>query len=120
MIAFAKVDNVVNEPEYNFLLSVAAQLGVDRLAFDTLFEEEAEHIIPKSQAERIVQFHRLVLLMNVDKARHMIEVSRLHNIGLGMGLPPSAIEQVLAIMHEYPNNVIPPDVLINIFKAHYN
>lgn len=120
MIAFAKVDDVVKEPEYNFLLSVASQLDVDRFTFDTLFEEEVEHIVPKSQADRIVQFHRLVLLMNVDKVQHMIEVSRLHNIGLGMGLPPSAIEQVLTIMHEYPNNVIPPDVLINIFKAHYN
>jgi len=58
--------------------------------------------------------------MNVDKVQQELEVSRLHNIGLGMGLPPSAIEQVLSIMHKYPNNVVPPNVLIDIFKAHYN
>lgn len=120
MIAFAKVDNIVKDVEYNFLLGVAAQLGVDRNAFDALFEREVEHIIPKSQAERIVQFHRLVLLMNVDEIQEEIEVSRLHNIGLGLGLPPSAIAQVLSIMHQYPNKVVPPNVLIDIFKAHYN
>jgi hypothetical protein len=37
-----------------------------------------------------------------------------------MGLPPSAIQQVLSIMHKYPNRVVPPEVIISIFKAHYN
>ena len=85
-----------------------------------LFNTETEHVVPKSEAERIVQFHRLVLLMNVDQVQTEKEIARLHNIGLGMGLRPTAIDQVLAVMHEFPNNVIPPQVLINIFKAHYN
>lgn len=120
MIAFAKVDDIVKEPEYNFLLGVAIQLGIDRDIFDSLFQQKVEHIIPKSQADRILQFHRLVLLMNVDEVQEPLEISRLHNIGLGMGLPPSAIQQVLMVMHEYPNKVVPPNVLIDIFKAHYN
>ncbi|MFH6601979.1 TerB family tellurite resistance protein [Maribacter algicola] len=120
MIAFAKVDGAVKEPEFNFLLEVAAHLGIDRATFDSLFEKKAEHIMPKSQADRILQFHRLVLLMNVDEVQEQKEINRLHNIGLGMGLPPSAIQQVLTIMHKYPNKVIPPNVLIDIFKAHYN
>lgn len=120
MIAFAKVDDVVKEPEYNFLLGVSSQLDIDKDVFEGLFEKESEHLMPKTPAERILQFHRLVLLMNVDQVQQEVEVSRLHNIGLGMGLPPSAIEQVLSIMHKYPNNVVPPHVLIDIFKAHYN
>ncbi len=120
MIAFARIENIVKPEEYNFLQGVAMQLGVDRETFDSLFDQDAEHIIPKSQADRILQFHRLVLLMNVDQKQELIEISRLHNIGLGMGLPPSAIEQVLSIMHKYPDKIVPPDVLINIFKAHYN
>ena len=120
MIAFAKVDGVVKEPEYHFLLNVSKQLGVKRDAFDALFENKPEHIIPKTEGDRILQFHRLVLLMNVDQVQEEVEVSRLHNIGLGMGLPPSAINQVLSVMHQYPNNVVPPKVLIDIFKAHYN
>lgn len=120
MIAFAKVDNVVRELEYNFLLSVAEQLGVPHDVFEGLFNHESEHVIPKTQADRILQFHRLVLLMNVDQVQEELEIKRLHDMGLGMGLPPSAIDQVLSIMHKYPNNVVPPEVLIDIFKAHYN
>ncbi|MBT8314617.1 MAG: TerB family tellurite resistance protein [Maribacter sp.] len=120
MISFARVDNIIKDEEYIFLRSVAQQLDVDEETFDSLFDRKVEHVIPKSDAERILQFHRLVLLMNVDKKQDLLEISRIHNIGLGMGLPPSAIEQVLSIMHKYPNKIVPPKVLINIFKAHYN
>lgn len=119
MIAFARADNVISDSEYYFLFSVSEQLGVDKEIFESLFETEVEKIMPKTQAERILQFHRLVLLMNVDQ-QHSSEVANLHNIGLGMGLPPAAIDQVLEIMHRYPNKIVPPNVLINIFKAHYN
>ena len=120
MINFARVDDIIKSEEYQFLRKVAAQLGVDQEDFDQLFSNGAEHVVPKSQADRIVQFHRLVLLMNVDQKQDEIETNRIHNIGLSMGLPPSAIEQVLVVMHEYPNKVVPPKVLIEIFKAHYN
>ncbi|MCW5515975.1 TerB family tellurite resistance protein [Muriicola sp. Z0-33] len=120
MIAFARTDHEIKDAEYDFLLGVAALLGVDKAAFDTLLDTKVEKIMPKTQAERILQFHRLVLLMNVDQEQHQLEIGKLHNVGLGMGLPPSAIEQVLTVMHRYPNKVVPPDVLINIFKAHYN
>ncbi|MFS4416767.1 TerB family tellurite resistance protein [Maribacter sp. 2307ULW6-5] len=120
MIAFAKVDNTVKQSEYDFLFNVAQQLKVTKKEFDALFKEAAEHVVPPSQGARLVQFHRLILLMNVDRIQTLTEIRRLHDIGLGMGLPPSAIGQVLSIMHEYPNNMVPPGVIINIFKAHYN
>lgn len=120
MIAFATVNNKIKASEYNFLFSVAKQLNVAKLTFDNLFQQDVEHVIPKSQSARIVQFHRLVLLMNVDNEQELIEIKRLHDIGLKMGLPPGAIQQVLSIMHLYPDKIVPPDLLISIFKAHYN
>lgn len=120
MIGFAKVSNEIKETEYDFLFSVAQQLEVSKKTFDSLFQNDVEHVIPKSQSERIVQFHRLVLLMNIDNQQELIEIKRLHDIGLKMGLPPGAIQQVLSIMHNYPNKIVPPDVLLNIFKAYYN
>lgn len=120
MIEFAKVDGIIGDLEFDFLRSVAEKLAVKSEDFESLFEKEPEHVIPKTEGDRILQFHRLVLLMNVDQIQEEAEVGRLHNIGLGMGLPPSAISQVLSVMHQYPNNIVPPDVLISIFKAHYN
>ena len=120
MISFAKVDNTLKQAEYDFLFNVAQQLGVSKAKFDNLFKNKAEHVIPKTQAERLVQFNRLILLMNVDDSQELNEIRRLHDIGLAMGLPPSAIQQVLSIMHKYPNRVVPPEIIISIFRAHYN
>lgn len=120
MILFAKVDNKLKQSEYDFLFSVAKDLQVSKKVFDSLFTSNVEHVIPKSQSARIVQFHRLVLLMNVDNHQNMREIKRIYDIGLKMGLPPGAIQQVLSIMHNYPNKIVPPEILIAIFKAHYN
>jgi hypothetical protein len=120
MISFAKVNDEVKESEYDFLFSVAQQLQVSKKTFDSLFITDVEHVIPKSQSDRLVQFNRLVLLMNVDENQEPYEVKRIYDIGLQMGLPPGAIQQVLTIMHKYPNKVVPPNMLIAIFKAHYN
>lgn len=120
MISFARVDHSLKRSEYEFLLKVARNLGVTKEVFDGLLNEKSPKVRLKTQAERIVQFHRLILLMNVDDEQHKKEINTLYNIGLKMGLPPVAISQVLEIMHRYPNKIVPPDVLINIFKAHYN
>ncbi|AEM69407.1 hypothetical protein Murru_0351 [Allomuricauda ruestringensis DSM 13258] len=120
MIAFARVDHSLKRSEYDFLLEVARSLGVSKDIFDGLLKEKSPKVRLKTQAERIVQFHRLILLMNIDQEQHKKEINTLYNIGLKMGLPPTAISQVLEVMHRYPNKIVPPDVLINIFKAHYN
>ena len=120
MIAFARTDAAIKPPEHEFLLKVSRNLGVSRADFDALLTEEVEIIIPGTQAERIVQFHRLILLMNIDQQRHPEEIRKLYDIGVGMGLRPSAIQQVLAIMPRYPDKIVPPDVLIGIFRKHYN
>ena len=120
LIAIAKADNEIREAEYELILAVANQLGVDKATLDKLFDTKAERVPLKLESQRILQFHRLVLLMNVDGENHINEMETIHNIGLKMGLNPMAIDQVLKVMYEYPNRVVPPEVLVGIFKAHYN
>jgi len=120
MIAFARVDNSLKEIEYNFLLGVAKQLGISQTDFDYLLTNPVSYVSLKSYSERIVQFHRLVLLMNIDTEVSTIELNKLHNFGLRMGLNFDAINKVLELMESFPNKVIPPDFLIDIFKVQYN
>lgn len=120
LISFARVDYKLREDEYDFLLSVANLMEVKKSSLDELLKNTTEISVPKTQLDRIVQFHRLLLLMNIDNEQHKKEVEKLHNIGLWMGLPPSAITQVLEVMHQYPNKAVPPKILLNIFRAHHN
>lgn len=120
MIAFARADEVIRESEYRFLSGVAQLLGIDKNTFDSLFHTTSGKIRLPSDTERILHFHRLLLLMNIDEEQHLSEISRLHNIGLALGLPPSGIDQALRVMHRYPDKIIPPEVLLSIFRSHYN
>lgn len=120
MIAFARVDEKLKQSEYTFLLGVASNLGVEKGVFEGLLLEKAEKKVLKNQTDRIVQFHRLMLLMNIDQEQHRLEIQRLHDIGLSMGLPPSAVSKVLEVMHHYPDKIVPPEVLLKIFTAHHN
>ena len=122
MIAFAKYDKDLKNIEYNFLLGVAKQLEISREDFDYLIEHPINYIDLKSHSERIVQFHRLVLLMNIDSesANNHKNVIKLYNFGLRMGLSHESISKVLYLMESFPNKIVPPDVLIDIFKTQYN
>lgn len=124
MIAFAKYDNEINRIEYNFLLGVAKQLGISQHDFDYLLENPIDYTHLKSHSERIVQFHRLVLLSNIEQkfgdSDSLRGATKLYNFGLRMGLSHESITKVLYLMESFPNKVVPPDVLIDIFKTQYN
>jgi hypothetical protein len=120
MIAFARIDKSLKDIEYNFLLGVANQLEITREDFDYLLDNPVTHVHLKSHSERIVQFHRLVLLMNIGDDISSKELVRLHNFGLRMGLSHESINRVLDLMESFPFKMIPPDFLIDIFKVQYN
>jgi len=120
LIKLARCDQEVREQEYDFLLSIARSLHVSQEEFDKLFENYIEFTPPESEFDRILQFHRLVLVMNIDKETSDAELDFIRNIGIKLGLNPMATNQVLARMNDYPNKLIPPDKLIEIFKEHYN
>lgn len=120
MISFAKGDSKIKNIEYNFLLGVAKQLDISREDFDYLIKNPVTYTHLKSHSERIVQFHRLVLLMNIDDENTSKDVTKLYNFGLRMGLSHESITKVLYLMESFPNKIVPPDVLIDIFKTQYN
>ena len=122
MIAFAKYDKDIKNIEYNFLLGVAKQLEISREDFEYLIEHPVTYTHLKSHSERIVQFHRLVLLMNIESSNENSStgVIKLYNFGLRMGLSHESITKVLYLMESFPNKIVPPDVLIDIFKTQYN
>jgi len=118
MISFAQKEEGI---EYNFLLSVAQQLKISKLDFDYLIQHPIDYKHLKSHSERVIQFHRLVLLMNEDFILvTRKEVSKIYNFGIMMGLSHESITKVLYLMEGFPNNLVPADVLIDIFKVQYN
>lgn len=120
LIKMAQADQKIREIEFQFLLSLAAQMGVTKEDFKQLFEENIEFNPPRLEAERIVQFQRLILLMNVDLEIDDKEIEYIKDVGIRMGLHPSATNTVLEEMHNYKNKIIPPERLLEIFNIYHN
>lgn len=120
LIQLAKADNQLKESEFQFLISLAVQMGVTKDEFKQLFEESIKFQPPKFEAERILQFQRLILLMNIDVEIDESELNYIKDVGIRMGLHPSATNTVLKEMHNYENKVIPPSRLIEIFTTYHN
>ena len=122
MITFVKSDHQIDQKEYNFIYAIAFQLGIPQEELNSLFDEGTyiRYNPPKHETDRILQFHRLILLMNVDQEQHPDEIDRLYEFGVRMGLSPFAIGRVLKIMNNYEDKIVPPKVLMDIFKTYYN
>lgn len=120
LIKLSKCDKKTKEEEYAFLLVIAEQLGIKKNEFDKIFNEFINFKSPKLESDRILQFQRLVLLMNIDNEIKKEELDFIHDLGIKMGLNPLATNQVLKEMYKYPNKLIPPEDLIKIFKKHHN
>jgi uncharacterized tellurite resistance protein B-like protein len=120
LIVLAHADEKVTASEYDFILRLAQRMGVTRTEVDALFE----HPLPSkplfSELERIIHFHKLVLVMSVDGEVHPKEVAHLKEFGLKMGIRPGAIDKVISKLDEYENGIIPSADLIGIFQTYYN
>jgi len=120
MIAFAQTEDRIETFEYHFLYSIAKQLDISKADFQYLLYHPVTNVHLKSHSERIVQFHRLVLLMDFGEHISSKQWVKIHNFGLRMGLSHESINRVLDLMESFPNNMVPADFLIDIFKVHYN
>jgi hypothetical protein len=120
LIKLARTDRVLRDEEFNFLYTIAKQLEITDEQFKGLFEKYIEFTPPKSELDRIVQFQRLILVMNIDRDVNQEELDHVRNIGIKMALQPSATNELLRLMKTYENGVIPPDKLISVFRIQHN
>ena len=88
--------------------------------FQKLFDEYSEFAPQPSEFDRIFQFHRLVLVANVDLNVNSAEIAQLKECGLRLGLRPTAVENVLTEMKKHENGMVPADVMLKIFQVYHN
>jgi uncharacterized tellurite resistance protein B-like protein len=120
LIELSKVDGNVSEQEVALIKQMGSMIGLSDAEILDCFDNPAPFDPETSPLDRIVQFHRLVLLMNVDGEVKAAELNHLRLIGVKMGLNPNAVSEVLTRMYDFPNNMIPPDELIKIYSKYMN
>lgn len=121
LIDLVRADHPVNEQEYHFIRAIALNMQVGEEELNKLFcQRRPRYIIPVTEPERILHFQRLLLMMNLQPERNRNEIQFLKDASLRMGLNPVAVDEILRIMEDYPDRIVPPKVMIDIFRIHYN
>ena len=120
LIKLSMVDGHVSPDEAALIKKMGNMLGLSDDQILKLFEHPAPFNPQTAAFDRIVQFHRMVLLMNVDSNVSPEELNHLKWMGIKMGLNPDAVNEILLRMSDYPDHIIPPDILISIYKKYMN
>lgn len=120
LIKLSLVDGEESHMEINFINSVAARLGIEKNDVGRIKKGEMEITFrtPDKESKVIEQFHRLIILIGIDKLIYKEEVSFCVELGVRMGLNYNAITEVLRKTLRNPAYIMPLDEIEQIFKKY--
>jgi len=122
LIKLSQVDGEESHMELNFINSVAARLGIEKDEVKKIKDGKTKitFALPKTESKVIEQFHRLIILIGIDKLIYKEEVSFCVELGVRMGLNYNAITEVLRKTLRNPAYIMHLDEMEEIFKKYSN
>ncbi len=121
LINLSKIDGNEALNEVNFINSVADRLGISRKDLKALKEKSSKITFtpPRDIYQIMMQYHRLIVLMGIDRIIAEEEKELCVDLGLKMNLKREAIEEIIDKAIDTPRHVISVDEIENIFYRHY-
>jgi len=122
LIKLSQIDGKESHIESGFINSVADRLGIPRSDIKKIKsgEMKIKFQTPKLEKDVIEQYHRLIILMGIDKLIYKEEVQFCFELGVKMGLNANAIMEVLRKTLRKPAYILPKDEIEEIFKKYTN
>ncbi|NDF59991.1 MAG: hypothetical protein EB100_02835 [Crocinitomicaceae bacterium] len=120
MIDLTKKNPDKNTKEIPFIVQLIEQMGLTKNDVLQLFNSHIKTQLPPKETDRILQFYRLCLLTLIDEKITFEELSKLRDVGINMGLSPTATEEIIRVLQENKGKVLSPESLIQIFKVNLN
>lgn len=121
LIKLSRVDGRENMNEVNFINSVADRLGISRE--DLLrIRKESENVTfipPDDIYQMMMQFHRLMVLMGIDRIIEEKEKDFCMKLGIKMKLKSEAVREIIDIAIDTPRHIISVDDIEKVFYRHY-
>jgi len=122
LLQLSMIDGDESHMEMNFINSVADRLGIERADVEDIKsgKSKIKFSTPKFESETIEQFHRLILLMGIDKMIYKEEINFCFELGVRMGLNYNAIMEVFNKSLRNPAHIIQKDEIEAIFRKYSN
>jgi hypothetical protein len=122
LIKLSQVDGEESHMEMNFINSVATRLGIEKSEVTNIKDGKVKITFspPRRESKVIEQFHRLIILIGIDKLIYKEEVSFCVELGVRMGLNYNAITEVLRKTLRNPAYIMHLDEMEKIFRKYSN
>jgi len=123
LFAVAQANGALGEFERSFLQQVAKALQIDAnwLPIIEKGEQPIAFTPPRHEHNIIPQFHRILLLLFSSEHLPLFEAQMLcKRLALRMGLNLLAVDELLEMLNQQPDDVTQPDKIAAVFKKYYN
>ena len=121
LIKLSRVDGQESLNEIHFINAIAERMGVSREDLEKIRKKNDDIIFtpPKSMYQIMMQYHRIILLMGIDRIISESEMEFCMDLGIKMNLKPEAIREILELAIETPRHIIAIEEIEKIFYKYY-
>jgi len=118
----ALADGVIKQNEYHFILDIAEKIGLSKdEALDIINGEiDFKLIKPQSFNERMQHLFQMLFIMKIDGEVNQKEIDQILNIALYLGLNLIMTEELIKVINNYKQNLVPQEEMISVVKRHLN
>ncbi|MGB3592306.1 MAG: hypothetical protein WBA16_11535 [Nonlabens sp.] len=122
LIQMASIDYPLKKEESEFIYAVGKSMNIepDEVGFLINNYQEIDKVVPKTTYKRILQFHRIMIIMFIDNHIHEKEVELLYRIALKYGYRVDIVHELLEAMEDHPYGEIPERQLMEIHSRARN
>lgn len=121
LIMLSRIDGRENLNEINFINSVADRLGISRTDLKEIRDKSSKVSFspPEDMYQTMMQYHRLIVLMGIDRIISIEEKDFCTRLGLKMKLKKEAISEIIDKAIDTPRHIISVDDIEQVFYRHY-
>jgi|GEM_PF-6211967 len=119
LLKLAKSEEDVKHIDFEFLLMLAKELGVEHKDLKTLFEDYIALFPPRIAQESIIQLQRLIVILRHENKLSESDKTYIHTMGLKLGIHSEAVERVINLIM-VKQGYVPKEELIQLLNTYNN
>ncbi len=121
LVQLSRIDGQESPIEISFINSVAEKMGISREELEKIREKNnnIEFTLPENIYQLMMQYHRIIILMGIDRIVSESEMDFCIGLGIKMKLKPDAIREILELVIDLPRHIVPVDEVEKIFYKYY-
>ncbi|HLF33888.1 MAG TPA: hypothetical protein VI583_06610 [Cyclobacteriaceae bacterium] len=122
LVKLSRIDGQESPNEITFINAVAEKLGIGKEDLKKIRETNLniEFTPPGDIYHVMMQYHRIIILMGIDRIISASEMNFCLDLGLKMNLKIEAIREILESAIQAPRHIVPVEVIEKIFYKYYN